>query len=102
MNRTKTIASALLLMILPFAAPAFASDRDRGHEDEEYRHGHHGRHGHHRPHYRHHYYHHQDWHHNRHHGSYRHDYRGHDNRASVTLPFPPLPPFPVIVVKPHH
>lgn len=104
MNRTKTIASALLLMILPLAVPAFASDRDhgdrgRGHEYGQHRQGHYG---HHRPHYRHHYDRHHDRHHYRHHGSYRHDYRGHDNHASVTLPFPPLPPFPVIIFRPHH
>lgn len=105
MNRTKTIASALLLMILPFATSTFASERDhgergRGHEYGQHRDGHYD---HRRHHYRHHYDNHHDRHHYRHHDSYRHsEYRGHDNHASVSLPFPPLPPFPVIIFKPHH
>lgn len=111
MNRTKTIASALLVMMLPFTSPSFASERDREHGDRgrdheygEYRQGRHdGHYGHHRHHYRHHYYNHHDRHHYRHHDAYRHsEYRGHDNHASVSLPFPPLPPFPVIIFKPHH
>lgn len=114
MNRTKTITSALLLMTLPFVSPAFASDREhgdrgRGHEYGESQHGHHGYSRHHHPHYRHHYYRHHDrhyrhhdGHHDRHYDSYRHAYRGHEKHTSVTLPFPPLPPFPVIIVKPHH
>lgn len=114
MNRTKTIVSALLVMILPLANPALASDRDRhdrgrGHEHGEYRHGHqryhghHGHHGHHRHHYPHHYYHH-DGHHSYYHGGYRYSdhYRWQDKQATVTLPFPPLPPFPVVIFKPHH
>lgn len=92
MNRTKTIASALLLMILPFASPAFASerghgDRGRGHEYGQHRQNPYG---------------HNYYQHDRHHGYHHGDYRWHDNHASVTLPFPPLPPFPVIIFKPHH
>lgn len=109
MNHTKTIASVLLLMILPFASPTFASDDDdddddrgRRHEYREHRHGHHGHHDHHRHHYRHHHYDHHDRHHNRYYGGYRPERRWHDNQATVTLPFPPLPPFPVIIFKPHH
>lgn len=111
MNRPKKIASALLLMIiLPLAPFAFASDRDddepgRGHEYGEHRrdhHRHHGHHGHHRHHYRHYYHHHDRHHHGYHGGYYDGDRRWHDNRASVTVPFPPLPPFPPIILKPHH
>lgn len=95
MNRTKILASALLLLVLPFAAPTFASDRDHGDRGRGHERGHeYGRDRHGQYDYDRHYY--------RPHESYRHDYRGHDNRASVTLPFPPLPPFPVIIVKPHH
>jgi len=112
MNRTKTLAAALLLAVLPLTSTAFASDRDyaergRGHNSgHEYDRDEDRHYGHHRPHYRH-----YDRHHSRHHYrhyDYRHGHGGHedrgweDRRASVTLPFPPLPPFPVIIFDKHH
>jgi hypothetical protein len=101
MNRTKTLAVALLVALLPFAPAAFASDRghnDRGRDDRgqgrpdharghDYGHDRHGYRGHH----------------------YGHHYRHYDTRyyyggrpAQVVLPFPPLPPFPVIVLNKRH
>lgn len=104
MNHTKTLAAALLLTILPFATSVFASDREysergRGHGYEQHENGHYRGHhyGHHRPHFRHYYRHHG--HHRRGHGYDHSNYDRWDNRASVTLPFPPLPPFPVIIWK---
>jgi hypothetical protein len=106
MNRTQTIAVALLVAALPFASTAFAADRghgDRGngHQDRDNghdRHGYRGQHGH--DHYRYGY----RGHHIKHHYRHRHDNAGHyGHRAQVVLPFPPLPPFPVIVLnKKHH
>jgi len=100
MNRIKTITVAVLVAALPFAPAAFASDRgddDRGHGRPEHARGHdydHDQHG-----YR--------GHHNRHH--YRHDHYGYrqdtghyGHGAQVMLPFPPLPPFPVIVLNKKH
>jgi len=103
MNRIKTITVAVLVAALPFAPAAFASDR--GHDDRgngrpdhgrghDYGHDQHGYHGHHHRHY----YRHGD------HG-YQHD-TGHYSQgghgAQVMLPFPPLPPFPVIVLNKKH
>jgi len=101
MNRTKTLAVALLIAALPFASATYASERGhdnrgqgrpehaRGHDAGHDRHGYRGHHG--RHHYRHN-------HHNRHHNV---GHSGHG--ARVALPFPPLPPFPVIVLnKKHH
>jgi len=105
MNRIKTIAVAVLVAALPFLAPAaFASDRGHGYlghgrpdhaRGYGYGHNQHGYHGHHhRHHYRHHYRH-------GHHGAGHYSHGGHG--AQVVLPFPPLPPFPVIVLnKKHH
>lgn len=104
MNRTQTLAVAVLATLLPFASAAFASERehdDRGHGRPEHARGHdygHDRHGYRGHHNRHHYRH-------GHHG-YQHDtghYSQGGHRAEVMLPFPPRLPFPVIVLnKKHH
>ncbi len=106
MNRTQTLAVVLMAALLPLTSAAFASDR--GHDDRrDRRHSEHRGHndGHH---YGHHYGHHGDHrHHNRHYcrqdhrGEFHHYDRGHN--ARVVLPYPPLPPFPVVVLhKKHH
>lgn len=118
MNRTQTLTIALLVAVLPFTSAAFASDR----EDNERRHGrgdgherherYHEREGHERHHERYDhedrgYYGHHSRHQRRHYNNYDQGYSRHgrweDNRTSVVLPFPPLPPFPVIILnKGHH
>ena len=107
MNRTQTIAVALLVVALPFASAAYAADRghgdrDNGHQDHarghDYghdRHGYRGKHGH--DHYRHGYHGHHYKHHYRHGHHLNAGHYGHG--AQVMLPFPPLPPFPVIVLN---
>ena len=115
MNRTQTLAVALLVAALPFTSVAFASDRDedddherheRHHErydDHGYR-GHHSRHQyrrHQRPRFycaHHHQYHDHAHDHDEGHGRYN---RWEDRGNRIVLPFPPLPPFPVIIFK-HH
>jgi|GEM_PF-3152052 len=105
MNRIKTIAVAVLVAALPFLAPAAsASDRgqgDRGYGRPDHARGHgyghqHGYRGHHhRHHHRHHYRH------GHHHRPGHYSHGGHGTQ--VVLPFPPLPPFPVIILnKKHH
>ena len=109
MKTMKIATIVLLIAALPMAPAAFASDR--GHDDNrgqgrpDQARGHdygHDRHG-----YRGHHYGHHNRHHYRHgHYGYRQD-TGHygygGQRAQVVLPFPPLPPFPVIVLnKKHH
>lgn len=101
MNHIKTITTALLVAALPFAPTAFAADRehgDRRHGRPHHAPGHHNGHvqygygGHH---YGHHYGH--DYHHDTSHYSHN------DHQAQIVLPFPPLPPFPFIVLnKKHH
>ena len=103
MNRIKTITVAMLVAALPFAPAAFASDRggdDRGHGRPDQARGHdygHDRHGYRGHHHRHHYRH---GHHGYHHNTGHYGYSGHG--AQVVLPFPPLPPFPVIVLNKKH
>jgi hypothetical protein len=101
MKRTQTIALALLVAALPLTSAAFASDRghdDRGHGGSGHTRGHDNGHGH--GHGQHEY----RGHHNHHHYRYDHNGRHYDTvhygqRAQVVLPFPPLPPFPVIVLN---
>jgi hypothetical protein len=104
MKTMKIATIALLIAALPIAPAAFASDR--GHDDRrqgrpdqarghDYGHDRHGYRGHN---YRHHYRH-------GHHGYQQNTgyYSQGGHRAQVVLPFPPLPPFPVIVLnKIHH
>ena len=103
MNRIKTITVAVLIAALPFAPAAFASDRgqdDRGHGRPDHARGHdygHDRHGYRGHHHRHHY---RYGHHGYHHNTGHSGYGGHG--AQVVLPFPPLPPFPVIVLNKKH
>ena len=108
MKTMKIATIVLLIAALPMAPAAFASDRghdNRGQGRPDQARGHdygHDRHG-----YRGHHYGHYNRHHYRHgHYGYRQD-TGHygygGQRAQVVLPFPPLPPFPVIVLnKKHH
>jgi hypothetical protein len=92
MNRIKAITVAVLVAALPFTPAAFASDRGQGDRGHGYGHNQHGYGGHH---HRHHYRH------GHHHGTGHYSHGGHG--AQVVLPFPPLPPFPVIVLnKKHH
>jgi len=103
MNRIKTITVAVLVAALPFAPAAFASDRghdDRGQGRPDQARGHdygHDRHGYRGQHHRHHYRH---GHNGYQHGAGHYGYGGHG--AQVVLPFPPLPPFPVIVLNKKH
>lgn len=115
MNRTQTLAVAVLATLLPFAQTAFASDRehgDRGHGRSEHARGYDYGHDQHR--YRgHHDSHHYSHRHTRYcqhghddHDDYSHDaghYSYNNQRAQIVLPFPPLPPFPgVVLSKKHH
>ncbi len=107
MNRTQTLAVAVLATLLPFAQAAFASDwehEDRDHGRSEHARGHnydHDQHGYRGDHYPHH--HTQYCQHD--HDDYYQDYNNagyysrNDQRAQIVLPFPPLPPFPVIVLS---
>ena len=107
MNRTQTLAVVVFATLLPIAQTAFASDRehgDRGHGHTEHTRSHdygHGQHSYRR--------HHDSHHHTQYcrhdHDSYSHDaghYSHNYQRAQVVLPFPPLPPFPVIVLSRKH
>ena len=112
MNRTQTLAITILATLLPFAQTAFASDRehaDRGHGRSEHARGYDYGHDQHR--YRgHHDSHHYSHRHTRYcqhdHDDYSHDaghYSHNNQRAQIVLPFPPLPPFPgVVLSKKHH
>lgn len=117
MNRTQTLAVAVLATLLPFAQTAFASDRehaDRGHGRSEHARGHgHDQHRYRRHHDSHHYTQHHSHRHTQYcrhdHDDYYQDYNdaGHysynNQRAQIVLPFPPLPPFPgVVLSKKHH
>lgn len=102
MNRTQTLAIAVLATLLPFAQPAFASDWEHGDRGHDYGHDQHRYRGHHDSH-RHTQYCRHD------HDDYYQDHNdaGHyshnDQRAQIVLPFPPLPPFPgVVLSKKHH
>lgn len=101
MKRTQTIAAALLVAALPLTSAAFASDR--GHDDRSHGGSGHSR-GHDNGHDQHEYRGHHNHHHYHHHYRYDHNGRHYDTvqygrRAQVVLPFPPLPPFPVIVLN---
>lgn len=109
MNRIQTVAIALLVAALPFASATQAADRghgDRGQRYQDHARGHdngYNRHGHHN---RHHYRHGQNGHHgNNGGGHYGHRHHGnihYGQRATFALPFPPLPPFPFIVMNQRH
>jgi hypothetical protein len=98
MNTMKIATIALLIAALPMAPAAFASDRGHGDRGQgrpdharghDYGHDRHGYRGHHYGHrYGHHYYRHYDT---------AYYYGG--QPAQIVLPFPPLPPFPVIVLN---
>ena len=125
MNRTQTLATALLFASLPFAQSALADGRDRDDYDGRRSHAedrHHGHgYGHDRDHRRHydrgHYGHYRHHGHHARHGGYgwRHDhgrhyghYDSHDRGYRPTVVAPrlvlplPLPPVPMIVIKKHH
>lgn len=109
MNRTQTLAVVVLAALLPFTQTAFASDRDRSdhgrskhsrdyghdrHRDHYERHNGHY-HGHHYCNEDHRYHHYQS--------RYSHDNQyNYGGQVGIRLPFPPLPPFPVIFLKKHH
>jgi hypothetical protein len=99
MKTVKIATIALLIASLPMAPAAFASDRghgDRGQGRPDHARGHgHDRHG-----YRGHHYGHRYGHHYRHYDAGHYYYGG--LRTQVVLPFPPFPPllpFPVIVLN---
>jgi zinc transport system substrate-binding protein len=99
MKRTQTFAVALLAALLPLTSAAFASDRDHDRRDDrrpEHRREHdrgHKHRGHHGQHYRHLH---------RHHGHHGHEHYDGNHRTGVVLPFPYLPPLPVIVLNRKH
>ena len=114
MNRTQTLAVAVLAILLPFAQTAFARDEDhsdRGRSeyessyDHDQHHGHHDRHYRsHRGHYHGHHYCNEDHRYNHYQSQYNHGNQyNYGGQVGIRLPFPPLPPFPVIILKkPHH
>ena len=101
MNRSQTLAVALLVAVLPITSPAFASDRNDNHRPRHHS-GHHYRNydnGHQaRPIARHYCGDHDRYHYGAGHSDAYYDHQEH-NRASIVLPIP-FPPFPHIEI--HH